>query len=221
MRPFILLFLGWLCIWPVSAQEDADLIAIIVAENDLSIFHEALAETDWGLTLTQDGQFTVFAPTDEAFARAFERLETTKEDFFAHPDRLASLLSFHVVAGAMSLEELRGETSVMPYRRSSLVIDRQDDELLLNREARVLQGDLAASNGWLHIVDTVLLAPGEFAIEIADNLSFLVLGLAVVALLVSGYLSSLFWRWRLVNREATLLRSRIKEAARNDQSFRS
>lgn len=212
MRIIIVLLLAWLCIWPVSAQEEPNLIETIVAENDLSIFRDALGETDWSLTLAQEGPFTVFAPTDDAFARAFERLETSQEALFANPDRLASLLSFHMVAGAMSLDELRVESSVMPYRRSSLVIDLHEGELLLNKEAQILQGDIAASNGWLHIVDTVLLAPGEFAIEIADNFSFLVLGLAVVALLVGGYLTSLIWRWQMVNREVAMIQNRIEES---------
>ena len=188
----IAFFIGSVAIF---AQGESNLYKRADSEEQLSIFTTALELSGWKQTLEEDGPFTVFAPTDEAF--------------FADTERLFSLLSFHIVSEAQSMEELRTRSSLMPMRRSSLVIDVMDSELLLNRDARILSHDLAASNGWLHIVDTVLLAPGEFAIAEADNVYYLRLGLFAVFLILLSYLASFIWRWHMVGRETVLIQKRL------------
>ena len=207
-------FCAFVCVLglsPISAQEGEDLSARIATESQLGLFATALAETEWKTALAGAGAYTIFAPTDDAFAAAFARLDTTKEEFFTNSERLSSLLSYHILAEAQSLAELRGRSSIMPERRSSLVLSIREGELLLNDEARILRGDIAASNGWLHIVDTVLLAPGEFAIADADNAAYLRFGIAVVVTIMAFYLGSVSWRWRMVQRETDAIRRRLEE----------
>ena len=216
MRYLILVIACLLCSVPISAQDESDLFKRINSEDRLGIFTIALERSGWKQILQENGPFTVFAPTDEAFSRAFVRLDTIQEDFFADEERLYSLVSFHIVTEAQSTDELRSRSSLMPMRRSSLVIDLHDGELLLNQEARILSNDLQASNGWLHIVDTVLLAPGEFAIAEADNASYLRLGLLAVTLILLSYLASFIWRWRMVGRETLLIQKRLSSQSQED-----
>lgn len=215
MRILVSVSLCLLCISPIFAQEDGDLIQQIATEEQLGIFAAALQQTEWGSRLADAGPYTIFAPTDQAFAAAFERLGTTQEEFFSDGERLRSLLSYHILAEAQNLAELSARSSVMPLRRSSLVLSLQEGDLLLNEEARVVRGDITASNGWLHIVDSVLLAPGEFAIADADNASYLYFGLAAVTVIMLFYLASVFWRWQMVKRETNLIRLRMEERGRD------
>ena len=216
MRILILFIVCLICSVSISAQGEIDLFERIETEDQLGIFTSALEISGWKQTLQENGPFTVFAPTDEAFSRVFVRLDTTQEDFFADAERLYSLLSFHIVSEARSMDELQSRSSLMPLRRSSLVIELRDGELLLNQEARILSGDLPATNGWLHIVDTVLLAPGEFAIAEADNASYLRLGLVAVLLILLSYLASFIWRWRMVDRETQLIQKRLNSQSQED-----
>lgn len=209
-----ILFILCLCALSISsllAQESADLNELIAAEPKLRRFAAALAATEWDELLGGDGPYTVFAPTDQAFAAAFARLETTEAEFFADSERLSSLLRFHIIAEAHAIAELSERTSVMTERRSSLVLSIRDGQLLLNEEARILNGDIAAANGRLHVVDTVLLAPGEFAIADAENSAYLRLGIAIVSAIAALYLASVAWRWRLVQQEEAALRGRLSE----------
>ena len=210
MRFLFCAFICVLCLSPIFAQEGDDLSARIATESQLGVFAAALVETEWEAALAGVGAYTVFAPTDDAFAAAFARLDTTQEEFFTNSERLSSLLSYHILAEAQSLAELRGRNSVMPQRRSSLVLSVHDGELLLNDEARILRGDIVASNGWLHIVDTVLLAPGEFAVADPDNAAYLRFGIVVVVTIMALYLASVSWRWRMVRRETDAIRRRLE-----------
>ena len=212
MFRILALFLCVLCISLTFAQENGkNLVEITAANPELSLFAAALAQTQWGATLEGDGPFTVFAPTDDAFATALERIDFSQELLFSDTARLSSLISFHILDGALSLAELGERSSVMPLRKTSLVISIDEGRLLLNEEALVLQGDLEAANGRLHIVNAVLLAPGEFAVAEADNLLYLVFGIIVVTIIMVTYLGSMVWRWRMVQRERAAILLRLSE----------
>lgn len=105
--------------------------------------------------------FTVFAPTDDAFAAALEALGLTAEELLASDD-LASILTYHVVAGevdaatAISLDGQSAET----VNGASIDISVVDGNVMIN-DATVTTADVAASNGIIHIIDAVLLPPAE------------------------------------------------------------
>ncbi len=198
------------CWASLSAQETTDPIAILQEAPGYGVFTTALQETEWGEFL-ETNPFTIFVPSDEAFADFFIRVGMTRETLFANQARLRSLISFHILSEAYSLAELQSFSSVMPERRSSLPLGFLDDEWLLNGEARVLQGDQQVGSGWLHYVDTVLLAPGEFAIADAENAEYLNLGVGAVILISVVYLASLYWRFRVLRAEGAVLRRRLNE----------
>ncbi|KLU05861.1 beta-Ig-H3/fasciclin [Rhodopirellula islandica] len=110
-------------------------------------------------TLSGEGPFTVFAPTDEAF----EKLpEGTLQSLLKpeNKDQLVAILKYHVVAGKVpaktvvtldSAKTLGGEVS----------IEVQDGTVMLNDKVKVVKTDVMASNGIIHVIDSVLLPPSK------------------------------------------------------------
>ncbi len=102
----------------------------------------------------------MLAPTDEAFAAALELLDTTAEELLADTDLLTSVLTYHVIPGAVTASqvlELDGE-SVVTVNGASLDIDIDEDTVMIG-DATVTTADVRASNGIIHVIDTVLLPP--------------------------------------------------------------
>ena len=105
--------------------------------------------------LDQKGPFTIFAPTDEAFAKL---PEGTVESLLQpeNKDKLAAILQYHVVAGRVFADQVVGTTSVETLQGGSLAI-RVADEKVMVGQARVVATDIQATNGVVHVIDTVLL----------------------------------------------------------------
>jgi transforming growth factor-beta-induced protein len=109
-------------------------------------------------TLSGEGPFTVFAPTDEAFAAAIEALGTTPEELLANPD-LADILTYHVVPGqVMAADIVAGDVATVNGANVTLAVD--GGTVTVN-DATVVTADVAASNGVIHVIDAVLLPPAE------------------------------------------------------------
>ena len=104
--------------------------------------------------LRAEGPLTVFAPTDEAFAEL-------GEDTIAmllepeNKDQLAAVLSYHVVPGRVEAADLVGETVQAETLNGTVMIDGTDGVMVGN--ATVIQADVEASNGIIHVIDTVLM----------------------------------------------------------------
>jgi uncharacterized surface protein with fasciclin (FAS1) repeats len=104
------------------------------------------------MTLTEKGPFTVFAPTDEAFAKL---PEGTVESLLANPEQLKKVLLFHVVSGSVSSGEVVKLKSAMTLNGEKVMINTKDGVMINN--AKVIKTDIAASNGTVHVIDTVLI----------------------------------------------------------------
>ncbi len=102
-------------------------------------------------TLKGDGPFTVFAPSDEAFAKLpQERLDA----LLADKDALTKVLTYHVVPGkVMSTEVQAGEVQT---KAGQALVVKTEDGVKVN-ESRVVTADISASNGVIHVIDSVLL----------------------------------------------------------------
>jgi len=108
-------------------------------------------------TLKGDGPFTVFAPTDAAFKKL---PEGTVADLLKpeNKEKLAEILTYHVVPGKVMSSDIAGKTlKVETVEGSNLSIDATDGVKVDN--ATVVQADVEASNGVIHVIDTVVL-PG-------------------------------------------------------------
>ena len=107
-------------------------------------------------TLQGDGPFTVFAPTDEAFAALPEgTLDALLED----PAALADILTYHVVPGRVLAADVVGLSSATSVQGADIAIEVVDGGVVLNGTANVVTTDVEADNGVVHIIDAVILPP--------------------------------------------------------------
>ena len=103
-------------------------------------------------TLTEKGPFTVFAPTDEAFAKL---PKGTVEGLLANPEKLKKVLLHHVVAGDVRAAAVVKLKTAKYLNGTSLAIDATDGVKVGG--AKVIKADVGASNGVIHVIDTVLI----------------------------------------------------------------
>lgn len=145
----------------VVADTQLSIVETAVAEGSFNTLVAALQATglDAALANTED-TFTVFAPTDEAFAKLGDE---TINALLADPETLSDILLYHVVAGSAvdstTAISLAG-TSVTTANGDSVAVSVQDNQLLINQSV-VIQADVQASNGIIHAIDTVLLPPAS------------------------------------------------------------
>jgi uncharacterized surface protein with fasciclin (FAS1) repeats len=103
-------------------------------------------------TLNGTGPFTVFAPTDEAFAKL---PEGTVEGLLGDKDKLTKILTFHVVSGKVMAADVSGMTEAPSLQGEMLKVDTSNGVMINN--AHVVTADIECSNGVIHVIDTVLL----------------------------------------------------------------
>lgn len=103
-------------------------------------------------TLNGEGPFTVFAPSDEAFAKL---PEGTVDNLLANPEELKKVLTYHVVSGKVMASDVMGMTSATTLQGGDLSIDTSNGVKI--NESMVVTPDIECSNGVIHVIDTVLL----------------------------------------------------------------
>ncbi len=142
----------------VLLPADKDIVATAMAVPDFSILVEAVAAAGLVATLKGPGPFSVFAPTNAAFAALLAELGLGKEALLANTALLTRVLTYHVVPGRVLKAEVPVNTAIATVQgqaftvNSSLVITDQS-----LRTSRIVATDVFASNGVVHTVDRVLL----------------------------------------------------------------
>ena len=139
------------------AETPGNIVEVAVAAGSFTTLAAALEAADLVATLQGDGPFTVFAPTDEAFAN----LPDGVLDALLLPeniDVLKAILTYHVVSGKiMAADVTTGDVGTV--EGSNISIDTSDG-VKLNDSATVVTADVEASNGVIHVIDAVILPPG-------------------------------------------------------------
>ena len=130
---------------------------IVATASEAGSFSTLLAAAEAaGLvdTLKSEGPFTVFAPTDEAFAAL---PEGTVEDLLKpeNKEKLAAILTYHVVPGKVMSTDLTDDKEATTVQGSDVTIDL--DNGVMVEEATVVTADITTSNGVIHVIDTVIL----------------------------------------------------------------
>ena len=141
---------------PVAAQSK-DIVDTAVAAGSFKTLAAALTAADLVSTLKSAGPFTVFAPTDEAFAK----LPAGTVETLLKPENKAKLrriLTYHVVAGNVTSAEVVKMTSAKAVSGDMLTIKTAGGVMIDG--AKVVKADIKTSNGVIHVIDTVLL-PSE------------------------------------------------------------
>ena len=142
---------------PVRAQDGKDIVDTAVAAGSFTTLAKALAAADLVNTLKGPGPFTVFAPTDAAFAK----LPAGTLDTLLKPENKALLqhvLTYHVVAGKVMAADALTLTSAKTVSGDALPINAAGNTVTVGK-ATVVKADVVATNGVIHVVDTVLLPP--------------------------------------------------------------
>lgn len=134
-------------------QNEQNIVEIAVADGRFSTLVTALQEAELVETLSGEGPFTVFAPTDEAFAKIPEE---TLNEILADKEQLTSILTYHVIAGKVMASDVVELTSAETVQGGELEIEVTGNEVMVNN-ANVIVTDIEASNGVIHVIDTVLI----------------------------------------------------------------
>ena len=138
------------------AAEAGDIVEVATKAGAFSTLLQAATAAGLVDTLTGAGPYTVFAPTDEAFAKL---PAGTLESLLADPAKLKAILLYHVVAGKVTSDQVITLTKATSVEGSDIAISVKDGSVYLNGEAKVVTVDVMASNGVIHIIDTVILPP--------------------------------------------------------------
>ncbi|MGF1485256.1 MAG: fasciclin domain-containing protein, partial [Opitutales bacterium] len=136
-----------------APKADASIVDLAVNTDSLSTLVSLLKSADLVEPLTAKGEFTVFAPTNDAFAKL---PKSALEFLQANPDALKQVLLYHVVSKPVRSEDLGSVKSLTTLQGSALSVS--GDSPLLNAENHVML-NVAATNGVVHVIDTVLLPP--------------------------------------------------------------
>jgi transforming growth factor-beta-induced protein len=139
---------------------DQDIVDIASGSEDFTILVAALQEAELVETLKGEGPFTVFAPTDAAFAALLADLGVSASYLLNHP-QLAEILTYHVVAGKVMSTDLVDGMTPATVNGETITIDL-DGGVKVN-DANVTTADVEASNGVIHIIDKVLI-PSDFVL---------------------------------------------------------
>jgi len=145
-----------------AVQDDVsqkDVVKVAVGSPDHSTLVAALTQAELVTSLANAGPFTVFAPTNAAF----EKLPAGTVDGLMKDDKKADLqniLQYHVTTSALDIKFLKDGMNLGMVNGDNLTISVKDGKTILNGSATIV-GSVRASNGWVHVIDGVLLPPAK------------------------------------------------------------
>ncbi len=142
-----------------AATADKDIVDTAVAAGSFKTLAKALQAADLVETLKGAGPFTVFAPTDEAFAKLpAGTLETLLKP--ENKAKLQRILKYHVVPGHVMAADVVKMRSAKAVSGDTLTIASRDGSVTIDG-AKVVKTDIAATNGVIHVIDSVILPKDE------------------------------------------------------------
>ncbi len=140
-----------------AADEEKDIVDTAVAAEKFKTLVAAIKAAELVDTLKGKGPFTVFAPTDEAFAKIpKEKLDALLKDKKA----LTAVLTYHVVPGKVLATDVVKLDSAKTAQGMSLKIVAKDDKVTING-VKVIKTDIVCKNGVIHVIDAVLMPPED------------------------------------------------------------
>jgi uncharacterized surface protein with fasciclin (FAS1) repeats len=133
-----------------------DIIGVLLSDSRFTTLATVLKATGLLDQLKEGGPFTIFAPTDEAFAN----LPSGMLEMLMKPEnreQLTNLLKYHVIPGEVTSEEL-SSGEVQTVEGSSVNVDVESDGVMVG-DANVIDADIPANNGVVHVIDKVMVLP--------------------------------------------------------------
>ncbi len=165
----------------MHATASSDIVDTAVSAGSFKTLAAALTAAGLVDTLKSPGPFTVFAPTDEAFAKL---PKGTLENLLkpANKDLLVAVLTYHVVPGTVDSRTALKLPGAVTVNGQRLVLAAKDGSLRLDRNASVVKADIVCSNGVIHVIDEVLMPAQKDVLGVAgDAGSFKTLAAAIDA----------------------------------------
>ena len=137
------------------AGKSQDIVSTAVAAGSFKTLAAALQAAGLVETLQGKGPFTVFAPTDEAFAKL---PKGTVEELLKpeNKEKLTSVLTYHVVPGKVMAKDVLKLESAKTVNGQALTVSTQEGSVMIDG-AKVVQTDIECSNGVIHVIDSVIL----------------------------------------------------------------
>ena len=137
---------------PTSATQLEDIVTTAAENGSFTTLAAALQAAGLIDALKADGPFTVFAPTDDAFAKL---PPGTVEGLLTDVPKLKAVLAYHVIAGAYMSADVKVKTTLKTLEGSSVTVDPSNGVRV--GEATVIMPDVRCTNGVIHAIDAVLL----------------------------------------------------------------
>lgn len=179
---------------PTTPVATKDVVQIAQGDPQFSILVEAVVAADLAGTLKDAGPFTVFAPTNTAFAAALTELGITKDALFANKALLSKILTYHVVGAKVLKAQVPLGKPVKTVQGESITLDGAANLTITDqrgRKANVTSTDILATNGVVHVIDKVILPTDKNIVQVAQgNANFSILVEAVIAADLAGTLSA-------------------------------
>jgi uncharacterized surface protein with fasciclin (FAS1) repeats len=170
-------------------------VGVAQGNPDFSILVEAVVAAGLDTTLSGAGPFTVFAPTNAAFAALLTELGVTKAQLLADKPLLNTVLTYHVLPAKVLRAGVPAGKAITTVQGSIFKVDAVGSGLVItdgrNRKSNITTTDLAATNGTVHVIDKVILPANKNIVETAVSLpQFSILVEAVTAANLGGALSA-------------------------------
>lgn len=140
-----------------AAGHEMNIVETAVEAGNFTTLATALEAAGLVETLSGEGPFTVFAPTDEAFAAL---PEGTVEGLLEDTDALTGVLTYHVVPGEVMSGDLSDGMTAETVNGAEIEISIENGTVMVNG-ATVTTADIQASNGVIHVIDSVILPPSD------------------------------------------------------------
>ena len=202
MRKFFsaLLFTGVFSLLAACGGDDdvhppPNVVGVAQGDPKFSVLVEAVVAADLATTLSGTGPFTVFAPTNDAFAALLTELGITKAALLANKPLLTSVLTYHVLPAKVERAGVPAGKAITTVQGGIFKVDALSAGLVItdgrNRKSNITATDVQASNGVVHVIDKVLLPADKTLVQTAQALpQFSILVEAVLAANLQGALSA-------------------------------
>ena len=140
-----------------GAQSQRTIVQVAASDQRFSTLVSLVQKAGLANTLST-GSYTVFAPTNKAFARV---PKATLDALAKDPAQLKAVLTYHVAKGRLTAAKVVRRTRIATVNGAAIRVRVRDGRVFLNGSTRVTKTDIAARNGVIHVIDRVLLPPTD------------------------------------------------------------
>ncbi len=146
-----------------DTESTKDVFEVVRNDANLSVLSDAIISADLVQTFQSNTSYTLFAPNNAAFVAALAELGLTKEQLFANKALLKNVLTYHLLPGKVNFADIPLNTPLKTVQGATMKIDNIAGTLTItdgrSRKSQIIQNNIDARNGVVHVVDKVLLPP--------------------------------------------------------------